>query len=360
MQTKLRLNKSIIVLSDDKEDSLDDYDDDFENVKEQGSEKEITSGKALQKPATNIQVFKQQNKPALPVAPPKPADAKVPLFQSKVNFEAKKQEIKQPIKKIEEKKSIQNEKKIQKEEKQGKALFITQAKNSRLEVKTNAKKAQSKPREPIQKKDLAKNNSTNLQRAGGNNRKAKLRSSVQSKVDPEAINALTEDNLNLIQQLIRLSQQVDEKMPSLRITNQSVISQSTSPNQERLKTKRELMEERAKKMKVMKKDIQNMYKILDNTYNIDEFIKKENKVKNQEKIINKQMNVLNDCKKVIKGQNRFFREANKTNEQTGHIEDIESHYIEAKTKHKELREQFRTEDKKVKDQHVMIQILKDR
>lgn len=352
--------RDIIVLSDDKEDSLDEYDDDFENVKEQGSEKEIISGKAQQKPGSNTQILNQQNKPAQPFITPKPAEVKVPLFQSKVNFEAKKDEKNVQIKKIEERKNIENEQKIQKEERQGKALFITQNKNSRLEVKANVKKAQSKPREVVQKKDLTKNNSSIIQRAGGNSRKAKLRSSVQSKGDPEAIKALTQDNLNLIQQIIRLSQQLDEKMPNFRASNQSVISQTTSPNQERLKTKRELMEERTKKMKIMKKDIQNMYRILDNTYNIDEFIQKENKLKAQEKIINKQIMVLKDCKKSIKGQNKFFKEAQKTNEQTGHIEDIETHYTEAKAKAKELREQFRTEDKKVKDQHAMIQILRDR
>ena len=348
--------KEIIVLSDDLDESLD-YDDDFENIKEQGSEKEIKSGKDNKK--SIIQLNNKSNNLSKPNVNSKPVDTKTPLFQSKANFEIKKDE-KAVLNKQEEKKNPENNLKIQKEERQGKALFITETKNNKLETNTKAKKAQSKPRENIHKKDLAKNSSANIRKDNQNNRRNKLRASVITKGDPEAIRVLTQENLSLVQQVIRLSQQIEEKMPNLRASTQSVISHTTSPIGERLKSKRELMEERTKKMKVMKKDIQNMYRILDNTYNIDEFIQKENKIKDQEKIINKQLMMLKDCKKMIRGQNKFFKEINKTNEQTGHIEDIENHYVEAKAKEKELREQYRNEDKKVKDQHSMIQMLRDR
>lgn len=111
---------------------------------------------------------------------------------------------------------------------------------------------------------------------------------------------------------------------------------------------------------MIKKDIANIYKILDNTYNVDEFIQKENKLKAQEKVLRKQEVILQDCRKVIRGQNRFFKEVTKTNEQTGHIEDIETHYAEAKIREKELKEQVRDEDKALMVQHAEVQLMRDR
>jgi len=56
----------------------------------------------------------------------------------------------------------------------------------------------------------------------------------------------------------------------------------------------------------------------------------------------------------------FFKEITKTNEQTGHIEDIETHYAEAKIREKELKEQVRDEDKALMVQHAEVQLMRDR
>lgn len=111
------------------------------------------------------------------------------------------------------------------------------------------------------------------------------------------------------------------------------------------------MDERAKRMKMIKKDITDMYKILEGTYKIDHIIKMENKVKVQQKKINKQMLTLKDCKKAIRGQNRFFKDVERTNDQASHTEDIDHHFTEAKERFRQLKEEFRTQDKQLKDQH---------
>jgi len=86
----------------------------------------------------------------------------------------------------------------------------------------------------------------------------------------------------------------------------------------------------------------------------------ENKIKNQARDLYKQEMILQDVRKAIRGQNRFFKEAEKTDEKSCNIEDIDSHYAEAKQKYRDLKENFRAEDHILKEQHQKVQMLKER
>lgn len=71
--------------------------------------------------------------------------------------------------------------------------------------------------------------------------------------------------------------------------------------------------------------------------------------------------MIKDTKKAIKGQDKFFRHIEKTDEKTCfNQEELEKQYEDSKNKYRELKEKFREEDHNLKEQHEVIQIFKER
>ena len=285
-----------------------------------------------------------------PTAKPKPTQPDLKIGQLNFTPTVKTNPVKTEIKK----------KDTNKEQRFGKASFITQTVDQKQTKRAEPKKmiSKSKPRaavtKPQPKPSVPKHSSKPR-------RNSKLRTSLASAVDPIALKLLNDDNEKLLKQVQDLTKEIDLRLITAhRRVNHSHLSSKTSLKEERIKTKKEVMEERRRRIKTVKKDIDSMYKILDSTFKIDEVIDKENKLKAQQRILRKQELRLKDCKKVIRGQDRFFKDVERTNDQAGHTEDIETHYTEAKNKLRELKDQFRQQDKELKDQHCIVETMREK
>lgn len=106
----------------------------------------------------------------------------------------------------------------------------------------------------------------------------------------------------------------------------------------------------------MKKETAEMYSILESTYKNNKLIGMENMVKNQKKIIKKQEEQMKDDKRII----RRMIHVGKVKDQTEFTEDVESHYTEAKKNLRDLKENFRKLDNKLKDKHCTVETMKER
>lgn len=310
--------------------SSDDYQEDFENVQDadynQVADKILNDIKSpTSKPkVTGNKTQVLVNKPIV--------DKQAKAQPSKINFNP-------PVKKASEKKEKEVEK--VKEERKNKASFIQN------KPKTHSvSKPAGKSVEPVLKaRKAALPQSTVKPKA-----KSKLRTSVEQHADPVALEHLANENIKLLEQVTNLAKQVDlQVLSARRLAAPSVIS--TTTREERLKSKREQMDDNAHKIKEMQKEIKDMYSVLEGTLHIDQIVKQENKIKSQLKTLKKQELSLKDCKKAIRGQNRFFKQVEKTNEKTGHTEDINQHYEEAKIKFRELKEIHREKDRILKEKH---------
>ena len=74
----------------------------------------------------------------------------------------------------------------------------------------------------------------------------------------------------------------------------------------------------------------------------------------QLKTIKKQELVLKDTKKAVRGQNKFFKDIENTEQQFTYSDDIEIHYGQAKGQYKRLKEEFRQIDHVTKEKHENI------
>ena len=246
-----------------------------------------------------------------------------PTTSLKKNSTAKKDEL--PMSKI-----TSPPAKIQKS---GNAKFIS----GRSQPRPTKKFAPPKQEEPkLKKKPALPTNYLNRK----NN--SQLRTSQESVVAPVGLKLLDDENENIIKQIHELTKQIDLRMLNFkRRANHTHMTSNNSVSNDRLKSNTELMQEKARQLRTLKKDTAEMYKILEKTYKVDEITKKENKIKNQQKIISKQLLTLKDCKKDIRRQNRFFKDAERINEQTGRPEEIEQHYSDAKLRIRELKEELK-------------------
>lgn len=273
----------------------------------------------------------------------KSAAKPVPAKQQNVPIIKPKIEYKKPIIKSQE---STPERKL--EESKGKATFITTAPKPRPFKQAGNPKPKPTPEPVTQKKP-------SVPRQIRNSELRASQSSIGQSVDPVAMEVLTNENTKLLKDIQELTTQIDVKMVTLHRKANYSIAMKNSPEPDRLLTRREKMDERTKKLKIMKRDISDMYSLLETTYKINDLVKRENKIKNQQKTLRKQELILKDCKKAIRGQNRFFKHVERIDERAAHTEDIEAHYTEAKNKLRDLKEQFRTEDKTLKDQHLRVE-----
>jgi hypothetical protein len=229
----------------------------------------------------------------------------------------------------------------------GKTTFVTSPKKSR------PSKNPSNPK-PRQMPDLVAQKKASIPHQNQNNAMNTTQSSYGPHVNLVQIELLTNQNIKLIKEIQDLTTQTDVKMITLHRQVKNARISGNSPVGDRLLTRRERMNERAKKIKLIKRDVAEMYEVLDSTYKDSELVQSENKIKNQRKMLKKQDMIMLDIKKAIKGQNKFFKHIERTNVHATHTGDIDKHYLEAKNKHKDLREQFRSEDKNLKEQHLRV------
>lgn len=116
----------------------------------------------------------------------------------------------------------------------------------------------------------------------------------------------------------------------------------------------------ARKAKLIKHDIDSMNKILENSYKVDSVVDKENQYKEQERILEEQRVKLKDYKKIIKDQKRFIREREQFENAGAKSEGVDKIFFEAKEKLKKLKLEYTEEDKRLKEQHHGVQIMKER
>jgi hypothetical protein len=260
--------------------------------------------------------------------------------QNSLNFNHKT-ERKHPIVKSEE--STPEKIRVTK----GKTTFVTSPKKPRQSKKSSNPKSRPMP-------DLVAQKKASIPHQNHNNAMNTTQSSYGPHVNLLQIELLTNQNIKLIKEIQELTTQTDVKMITLHRQAKNSRISGTSPEGDRLLTRRERMNERAKKIKLIKRDVAEMYEVLDITYKDSELVQRENKIKNQHKMLKKQDMIMLDIKKAIKGQNKFFKQIERTNVHATHTGDIDKHYAEAKNKHKDLKERFRSEDKNLKEQHLRV------
>lgn len=161
---------------------------------------------------------------------------------------------------------------------------------------------------------------------------------------------LSNDNTRLLKNLQELTKQVDLRMLNLhRKGNLEKVSKNTnlSTNEEVDMTNNEKMNDISKKIKYMKKQTLEIYKALESTYKNSKLIEMENLVKNQRKIMKEQEEQMKDNNRVI----RRMMHLGKVKDQTAFTEDVEVHYTEAKKNLRDLKDEFRKKDNKLKEEH---------
>ena len=182
----------------------------------------------------------------------------------------------------------------------------------------------------------------------------------QPEADDDLIKRLKTENDTLLKQVMSLTDRIDQKLLDHKRDNQPSSLFRPVPN-ERLKLKKEAMDDRMHKMKSVHKEIKSMYKALESNLNIDEIVSQENKLKSQAKKLHKQEVILKDTKRAIRGQNRFFKDKEKVDDKAGYNDtQIDDNYESAKIKYRELKEEYRDIDHEVKEQHEDIQTYKER
>ncbi|CAI2384892.1 unnamed protein product [Moneuplotes crassus] len=171
-------------------------------------------------------------------------------------------------------------------------------------------------------------------------------------VNPVAMQRLMNSNTDLLQEIHELSKQVDLRMVSMHRKEKQAPVDEVELN----KTNKEKMKERAKKIKRMKKEISDMYSELESTYKNNKLTEMENELRQQKKLMHKQENQMKDYNKAIKRMIHLT----KPKDQSEFTGDVESHYEQAKTKLRDLKEKYRSIDIKLKSKHLEVETMKNK
>lgn len=304
----------------------------------------------LPSPRERSEIIESKDKPVTmrtgPVADPEPYKQNLRLdTEQKQRFGIKKKvdDVKEPSEKSEYSDEI-SDKGIGRDE-----AFITQPQedsdqgyNDSVSAKKSVKRNIDKDREPVPIKPPKKKNT--IQSIPG-----------YADEDPDQLFA---ENSSLITQLLEFTDQMDDRMVLLKKVKK--VDQQLERPSSALTGKKQQLDAMARKAKLIKHDVDSMNKILENSYKVDSVVDKENQYKEQERIIEEQRVKLKDYKKMIKEQKKFIREREQFENAGARSEGVDKIFVEAKEKLKKLKTEYTEEDKRLKEQHNEVQIMKER